>query len=104
MMPEEIEEADLLGWINGPEVGNQDPQQINQNIQLGFVQLHDSWPQFPPSTPCPTAIKSWVNFFSNPSHSFHSTLIPDSWVNFFSFLLLQSPTFDWAKDFLQSKA
>ena len=25
-------------------------------------------------------------------------------MNFFSFLLLQSPTFDWAKEFLQSSA
>lgn len=31
-------------------------------------------------------------------------IIPDNWMNFFTFSLLQSPSFDWAKGFLQSSA
>lgn len=104
LIPEEIEEADLLGWIN--EAGNalEPPQQVNQNIRLGFVQLHDSWPQHPFFTPCSEAIRNWVKHFSHPPSPFPSVLIPDPSVNFFSFLLLQSPTFDWAMDFFQSNA
>lgn len=59
-----------------------------------------------PSTlgPSPQALRYWVHFFSNQSSSPKPILIPDMWMNFFTFLLLQSPSFDWAKTFLESKA
>jgi hypothetical protein len=101
LMPEEVDEADLLGWINEPDNAPIPPQHVNLNIQLGFVQLQDTWTQHPLIAPCPKAIGNWVKHFSHPRHLFPTVLIPDPWVNFFSFLLLQCPTFDWAKDFLQ---
>lgn len=57
-----------------------------------------------PLGPSPEAYRYWVKFFSHHSQFAPSVLIPNSWINFFSFLLLQSPTFDWTKDFLQSNA
>lgn len=105
------------------------PKSPQQNIQIGMVQIvqpsADSifgnlsplgplppldsssgvayWSQAP-TGPSPNAIRYWVKFFSHHSNASNSILIPDAWMNFFSFLLLQSPTFDWAKGFLQSKA
>jgi len=58
----------------------------------------------PPLGPSPEAYRYWVKFFSHHSQCAPSVRIPDSWMNFFSFLFLQSPTFHWAKDFLQSNA
>jgi hypothetical protein len=74
-------------------------QNHNQNIQLGFVQLHEpafdpAWMQHLPTGPCPKAIRLWVKHFSNPLANSSSVLILDQWMNFFSFLLLQSPNFD----------
>lgn len=54
--------------------------------------------------PSSEAFRLWVQFFSNNNPSFPSVTIPDAWMNFFTLLLLQSPTFDWAKGFLQSPA
>ena len=89
-----------MGWINGQ--GN--VFEHNEDIQLGMVQLQDSWPQHPSLGPCPEAIRKWVRHFSDNYGKFSSVLIPELWINFFTFLLLQSPTFDWAKSFLQSNA
>ena len=99
-MPNEIQEGDLMGWINGQ--GN--IFEHNEDIQLGMVQLQDSWPQQPSLGPCPEAIRQWVRHFSDNSGNFSSVLIPELQINFFTFLLLQSPTFDQAKSFLQSNA
>jgi hypothetical protein len=68
LMPEEIQEEELKGWINGEEnefnANENDPlqqakenvqneinanenaplQQVNENNQLGFVQVQNSWP------------------------------------------------------------
>lgn len=52
----------------------------------------------------PKAFRLWVKFFSQQNPSFPSVVILDSWLSFFIFLLLQSPTYVWAKDFLQSPA
>jgi len=43
-MPEEIQEEDLMGWIIDQNNEVAQPQQPEENIQLGIVQLHDSWP------------------------------------------------------------
>ena len=32
IMPEEIHDADLLGWINAPNNENESPDQVNHNI------------------------------------------------------------------------
>lgn len=99
---DEVQYADLLGLPD-----------INQNLQLGFVQIAQPQvdPVFSPmmadhqaSLPNSEAFRLWVQFFSHNNPSLPSVVIPDSWMNFFVFLLLQSPTFDWAKDFLQSSA
>lgn len=41
LMPEEIQEEDLLGWANANdgENGNapQPPQQVNENVQIGMI-------------------------------------------------------------------
>jgi len=81
LTPEEFPEEELLGWINGVDNAIQPPQ--NENIQLGFVQMQDSWPQHPTFGPCPEAIKQWVNHFFGPSTSSTTVLIPDVWMNFF---------------------
>jgi hypothetical protein len=129
LMPEEIQENELLGWVNANPAGDDniiaDPMQggqedgnleqgdkqqhhFNQNLQLGFVQILDApyreWSQFTKLAPCPEAIRLWVKHFSQSAPNSPSILISDDWVNFFSFLLMQSPTFDWASSFLQSKA
>lgn len=44
LMPEEIQEEDLMGWIIDQNNEVAQPQQPEENIQLGIVQLHDSWP------------------------------------------------------------
>lgn len=99
---DEVQYADLLGLPD-----------INQNLQLGFVQIAQPQvdPVFSPvmadhqaSLPNSEAFRLWIQFFSHNNPSLPSVVIPDSWMNFFVFLLLQSPTFDWAKDFLQSSA
>lgn len=67
LMPEEFPEEELLGWINGNGNDNgqdsgddqnnneeeqnnnedvpQPPEQFNGNIQIGLVQIQDTWPQ-----------------------------------------------------------
>ena len=112
MVPEEIQVEDLLGFV-GDNVPA--PEPVQQNIQIGMVQIAQpsADPIFgnlspienlPTLGPSPQALRYWVKFFSNHSNSSNSILIPETWMNFFSFLLLQYPTFDWAKEFLQSKA
>lgn len=110
-LPEdEIHIEDLLGLD-----GNNSPQNADfyHNLHVGMVQiarpLQD--PIFANLSPLPTAVKSypeafryWVKFFSQQSTSSKPIFIPDKWMNFFSFLLLQTPTFDWASDFSQSDA
>jgi hypothetical protein len=88
LMPEEIQKDELLGWINGGDNAPEPPQPINENIQIGMVQLQDSWPQHPSFGPCLEAIRQWVRYFSFPSGNYPIVLIPDPWVLFFSFLLL----------------
>jgi hypothetical protein len=102
---DEIQIADLLGFVN-PE-----PKPIinNQKLQVGMVQLIT--PQVDPvmasilqgastSSPNPDAIRLWVKFFSQKLNSISPVSILDPWLSFFLFLLLQNPTFGWAKDFL----
>ena len=84
LMPEEFPEEELLGWINGVDnADNAIQPPHNENIQLGFMQMQDSWPQHPTFGPCPEAIKQWVNHFSGPSTSSTTVLIPDAWMKFF---------------------
>jgi threonine/homoserine/homoserine lactone efflux protein len=52
------------------------------------------------SSPNPDAIRLWVKFFSQKLNSISPVSILDPWLSFFLFLLLQNPTFGWAKDFL----
>jgi hypothetical protein len=104
MIPEEDQLEVLLGWVQ-PAVADDPPQNHNKNIQLGFVQLHEptfdpAWMQHLSTRPCHEAVRLWVKHFSNPLANSFSVLIPNQWMNFFSFLLLQSPTFDWASSFL----
>lgn len=110
-MPKEIHPNDLLDYLHEPE---NKPDQFHQdNIQVCLVQLFQpetemafsSWidpaPVFKPN---PEAIRQWVRHFSNSSSPMPTVIIPDNWMNFFTFTLLQSPSFDWAKSFLQSSA
>jgi hypothetical protein len=110
LMPEEDQLEDLLGWVhpndsNGPNDPDEQPQQFHQNIQLGLVQLHEPaidpvWAQLSSQSPYPEALSLWVRHLSSSSSNSTSVLIPDQWMDFFSFMLLQSPTFDWASSFL----
>lgn len=115
MMPHKVQIEDLMGFDGGnPPQPGPEPV-VNQNVQIGLVQIvqPDVDPIFgslspigtlPPLGPSPEAFRYWVKFFSHHSQSTSLVLIPDSWMNFFSFLLLQSPTSDWASNFLQSNA
>lgn len=104
LMPEEVQPEDLLVFLYNPGNG---PKNIHQeNIQIGFAHIlqaavdpvFNSWaPLFKPS---PEAIRQWVRHFSQGSNSMPTITIPNAWMNFFIYLLLQSPSFDWAKDFL----
>jgi hypothetical protein len=69
-MPEEIQEEELLGWVNENENALQPPQQVNENIQLGFFQVQDSWPQRDSFGPYPEMLskKSFYQILSLDSH------------------------------------
>jgi len=102
LMPEEIQENELLGWVNANPAGDDniiaDPMQggqedgnleqgdkqqhhFNQNLQLGFVQILDApyreWSQFTKLAPCPEAIRLWVKHFSQSAPNSPSILISD---------------------------
>lgn len=115
LMLEEVQVEDLIDYFDGPGMEPQPAQLDNQqvqydNLQIGlahFIQpdadpVFSSWaPQYKPS---PEAIRQWVRYFSQGTSSMPSVTIPDAWMNFFILLLLQSPSFAWTKDFLQSLA
>lgn len=101
LLPEEIQEEDLMGWIHASDNVVAQPHQLEENaqpenivppeeidqpqdnvqpvdnVQLGIVQLHNSWPQNADLGPCPEAIRQWVRHFSNHSSDHASVLIPD---------------------------
>jgi hypothetical protein len=54
--------------------------------------------------PSSKAFRLWVKFFSSNYDSSSPIVVPNNWMAFFIFLLLQSPTFSCAKEFLQSEA
>lgn len=96
-LPEdEIQPDNLLGFdgLIGPL-----PEPVQQNIQIGMVHIAQPsvdpvFGNLSPLGPLPTlgpssqALRYWVKFFSNHSSSSNSILILDTWMNFFSFLLL----------------
>lgn len=41
LMPEEIQEEDLLGWVPADNNALKPPQQFNHHLQMGFVQLRE---------------------------------------------------------------
>jgi hypothetical protein len=110
LVPDEIQIEDLLGFINPEDEHYQAP--FNQNVHIGFAQFQQ--PEIDPVLtsivshkcfhPNPEAVRLWVKFFSQKSSSLPTVSIPDAWLSFFTLLLLQSPTFDWAKNILQSTA
>lgn len=110
LIPEEVQLEDLLGFINHDDEHYQGP--LHQNLQIGFVQLLQ--PDVDPiltsmvshkfSQPNPEAVRLWVKYFSQRSPSYLTVLVPDAWLSFITFLLLQSPTFELAKNILQSPA
>lgn len=110
-MPEEVPYNELIEYLH---VSDDEPDQFQQNnIQVGFAQIFQptaevafsSWiDPSPVHKPHPQAIRQWVRHFSHQSNSLPSIIIPDSWMNFFTLMLLQSPSFEWAKNFLQSPA
>lgn len=106
-LPEyEVQIEDLLGF-EGNNLHGQEP--FAQDIQLGMVQIVQPafdpiFGNLSPLKPSPEAFRLWVNFFSQHSLKSKPIFIPDNWMNFITFLLMQTPTFDWAKSFLNSKA
>jgi hypothetical protein len=100
-LPEdEVPYEDLLGDLNAPMLDQQD-------LQVAYAQMFYNQPTesfYSSVKPSPEAIRQWAKHFSQGATSLPSVIIPDCWMNFFTLLLLQSPTFDWAKDFLQSPA
>jgi len=111
LMPKEIQYDDMIDYLHEPK---NEPEQIHQgNIQVGFAQFFQpeaeaafsSWiNQSSMLKPNPEAIRQWVRHFSHHSGNVPTVIILDSWMNFFTFMLLQSPSFEWAKSFLQSPA
>jgi hypothetical protein len=98
-----------LGFIHPEDENYIAP--VNQNLKINFMQLHqpfvDPMTSLVPhkdSQPCPEALHYWVKFFSNRSPASSSIIVLDNWMSFFTFLQLQSPAFDWAKEFLQISA
>ena len=84
-MPEEIQEEELLGWVNGNENALQTPQQVNENIQLGFVQVQDSWPQRDSFGPYPEMLSKksfWSGFKSGQSSKQPLPVDPFTFENF----------------------
>lgn len=112
LMPHKIQVEDLMGFDEhiGPAA-----EHVDQNIQIGMVQIAQPLAdpifgnlspleKLPALGPSPQALRYWVKYFSEHTNPSNSILIPDIQMIFFTFLLLQSPTFDQTKDFLQSKA
>lgn len=99
-----------MGFINPEDEHYQPP--FNQNLHIGFARLFQ--PEVDPVfsslvphksfTANPEAVRLWVKYFSHHSPSHLNVSVPDAWLSFFTILLLQSPTFDWAKSILQSLA
>ncbi|OEL17570.1 hypothetical protein BAE44_0021410 [Dichanthelium oligosanthes] len=87
-------------------------QIYNQNMQLGFVQLFEpvTYPILLNKFPKPVlfkqnldAIRLWAKFLA-PGPGSPEVLVPKSWVDFFTSMLLNSGSFGWAKNFLASPA
>jgi len=70
---------------------------VNPAFLQGFQSTSYPKPSF-------EAFRLRVRYFSNALQSSTPITIPDNWMPFFIFLLLQNPTFSLAKDFLQSPA
>jgi hypothetical protein len=109
-LEDEVQYEDLLGFINPKDEHHQDP--FHQNLQIGCAQILQpnadpifislaSQKRFQSN---PEAVRLWVKFFSQNSSSYPIVSIPDAWISFFTFLLMQSTTFDWANSILKSPA
>ena len=109
LVPEEVDYNDLLGYVNPPVNEGNGNLHIEENLHVGFAQFYqpaakNMWMNPLVFKPSPEALRQWVRHFSNPNVGMSSVVIPNIWLNFFTFTLLQSPSFDWAKHFLQSPA
>lgn len=76
------------------------------NVQLGFVETF--FPVVDPilqkaatSGPSPDAIRLWAKYFDTVDPSLPTATIPTQ--NFFTLIMLKQSSFEWAKDFLQSR-
>jgi hypothetical protein len=115
LIPLQLQPEDLMSFddlhANGDNNVNQGPEHPHHNIQIGLVQIVQ-----PPADqifgnlsplgtlstldsttkdwtrtffgPTPDAIRYWVKFFSQHNPTSRPIVIPDAWMNFFSFLLL----------------
>lgn len=104
-MPNEIQEDGLM---------DQNELQMEQNdyLQLGFVHLAEpsfdpvlsarftSWPSLH-SKANPEATRIWAHHLA-PGLSKSTVMIPQSWADFFTTLLINPSTFAWAKQMLTS--
>ncbi|TVU49530.1 hypothetical protein EJB05_00843, partial [Eragrostis curvula] len=94
---------------------DQNGDQFNQNIHLGFVRIEDEHlgdpvfetftsPQVGKYQPNPDMIRLWAKHFSPNGSKDPTVKIPDQWSWFFTKMLTSPTHFTWAKSFLTSKA
>ncbi|CAN6235398.1 unnamed protein product [Urochloa humidicola] len=115
--PDEIEEEDLDQHMAFPE-DDQNQEHIQQDMMhLGFVRLMES-----PGDPVfqslsdtrasllspfvkqnPDAVRLWAHHLA-PAAGSSQVMVPKSWADFFTALLLNPTSFQWAKNFMSSQA
>ncbi|TVU22093.1 hypothetical protein EJB05_31773, partial [Eragrostis curvula] len=116
-VPEEVQQVDLV-----PDGVNQNDEQLqdnhfNLNLQVGIVQLFDT-PEFDPVWEVfrqpedyighnkgrqADEVRLWAKFLS-PMGNGAIVDIPSDWTPFFTKVLLSPTHFDWARNFIASKA
>jgi len=88
-----------LGFIGLHSVANIANPALFSSDDLAFNGQHS-----PTNTPSPTSLRYWAKFFSQVDPGLPTVAIPAAWMDFFTLLLLQQASFEWAGQFLQSPA
>ncbi|CAN6334315.1 unnamed protein product [Urochloa humidicola] len=112
-LPDDIDINDLMNE-NDEVAAGEEPNVMNQNIQLGYVHVPEInfaehfESQAATKRPSlfqgnPNLVRHWANHFTPGQHQ-HQVEIPVFWSDFFTAQLLNPLNFQWAKEFLSSPA
>lgn len=100
--------ANLEAHEHAPAEENEIPedQMVYQNLQVGRALLFgpEADPVWAQRSRTAEATRLWARFFAQGNANHLHLAVPSGWVNFFTAMLLSPSLFNWAKDFLSSKA